>query len=123
MYCIDMQTSKVQNSTPAFGAKVDTIRVLEAATFKSITRETVSDMKPLIDALWPKKLKGTGNRGYRYYMKAIGDKIVEKYPKVADAAFEILEYTDKHPQYTKKDLQEFVKPIIKELGETLDITI
>ena len=51
------------------------------------------------------------------------DKIVEKYPKVSDAAFEILDYTDKNPMATKKDLQEFVKPIVKELGETMDITI
>ena len=123
MYCIDMQINRIENTQPGFGAKVDTIRVLEAATFKSITRETVSDMKPLIDALWPTKLKGTGNRGYRYYLKIIGDKIVEKYPKVSDAAFEILDYTDKNPMATKKDLQEFVKTIVKELGETMDITI
>ena len=123
MYSIDMQISKIQNSQPAFGAKVDTIRVLEAATFKSITRESVSDMKPLIDALWPTKLKGTGSRGSRYYLKIIGDKVVEKYPKVSDAAFEILEFSDKNPKATKKELQEFVKPIVDELGDTLDITI
>ena len=35
----------------------------------------------------------------------------------------LLEYTDKNPMATKKDLQEFVKPIVKELGETIDITI
>ena len=114
---------QINKTTPSFGAKVDTIRVLEAATFKSITRESVSDMKPLIDALWPKKLKATGNRGYRYYLKNIGDKIVEKYPEVADAAFDILEYCDKNPNATKKELQEFVQPYIKKLGKTMDITI
>lgn len=118
-----MQINKLQNTQPAFGAKVSTIRVLEAATFKQITRESVSDMKPLIDALWPVKLKAVGNRGYRYYMKSIGDKVLEKYPDIADAAYEILEFTDKNPNATKIELQEFVKPMIAKLGETIDITI
>ena len=66
-----MQISKVNNSQTAFGTQIDTIRVLETTTFKSITRKSISDMKPVIDALWPVKLKGTGNKGYRYYLKII----------------------------------------------------
>ena len=118
-----MQISKVNDSQTAFGTKIDTIRVLETTTFKSITRKSISDMKPVIDALWPVKLKSTGSRGYRYYLKIIGDKILEKYPELTDATYEILNYTGKNPNATQKELQEFVKPLVKELGETIDITI
>lgn len=114
---------EIKSYSPYFGAKVNTINVLETTTLLNIKSETISELKPMIDTFWPVKLKATGNKGYRYFLNIIGDKITEKYPHISDASFELLEFKRKNPKATKKDLQEFVKPIINKLGETIDIEI
>ncbi len=113
-----MQTSNIQ-----FTAKLNTVKLLETTTFKIIERESISDLKPVIDSLWDKPLKGFGKGGYRYYLKIIGDKLLNKYPQLQEATYSILNFTDKNPNATKKELQEFVSPIIKKLGDTMDVTI
>lgn len=114
---------QIYKQTPSFGANLNTIKVLEATTLKNIEAESISDLKPIIDTLWPVKLKGTGNRGYRYYLSEIGNKIIDKYPEIAEASGAILEFSRKNPKAKRFELQEFVKPIVEKLGETIDITI
>ena len=74
---------QIQNNTniPSqinFGAKVSTVKVLEAATLKLTESESVADLKPIIDTFWDKPFKAAGNRGYRYYLKVIADNLEEK---------------------------------------------
>ena len=114
---------QINKTTPSFTARLNTVKLLETTTFKIIERESISDLKPVIDALWEKPLKGYGSKGYKYYLKHIGDKLIDKYPEIEEATFSILDFTHRNPDVTQKDLQKFVSPIIEKLGETMDVTI
>lgn len=114
---------RMTNSSPSFGTKVDTIKILETASLKMIQSETVSDLKPIIDNFWEKPLKGAGSRGYRYYLKIIGGKILEKYPDVSNAVKKISDFTNKNPNATKQDLKNFTQTIVEKLGSEIDIII
>lgn len=114
---------QINKTSPSFGINLNTVKVLEATTLKNIEAESISDLRPVIDALWPVKLKGAGNRGYRYYLQEIGNKINDKYPEIANASLEILEFSRKNPKAKRPELQKFVEPIVKKLGETIDITL
>jgi len=107
----------------AFGTRVKTVNVLEAAASRCIESDTVSNLRPFIDTFWHTKIKAAGNRGYRYFLKEIAAKITAKYPEIKDAADRILSYLENNPSVSKSDLREFVKPIVEDLGETIDITI
>lgn len=111
----------ITNSVPSFGAKADTIKVLETVTLKMIQSDSVSDLKPIVDTFWEKPMKAVGNRGYRYYLRNIGDKILNKYPEIAEAAGNISNFLKSNPN--KQQLREFVEPIVEKLGKTIDITI
>jgi len=111
------------NTNLSFGTRVKTVNVLEAATLKCIESESVADLRPFIDTFWHTKIKATGHRGYRYFLKEIAGKITAKYPEIKVAADEITAHSNKYPYLPKKELQQFVKPIINTLGETIDITI
>jgi len=111
------------NTNLTFGTRVKTVNVLEAATLRCIESDSVKDLKPFIDTFWHTEIKATGHKGYRYFIKEIADKIIAKYPQIKAAADEITEYSQNHPLLKKNDLLQFVKPIIKNLGETIDITI
>ena len=111
------------NTNLAFGTNVRTAKILEACTFKYIESEGISDLRPLIDEFWHTPLKAAGNRGYRYYIKNIADKIQAKYPEIKQASDEILEFVKQNPYAKKTEIKTFVDPIIKKLGEEIDITI
>ncbi len=111
----------INNSTPSFGTKVDTIKVLETTTLKMIQSDSVSDLKPIIDTFWKTPMKAAGNRGYRYYLQAIGNQITDKYPQIAEASSKISEFIKDNP--SKQNLREFVEPIVEKIGKTIDITI
>lgn len=114
---------QISNSSPSFGKKVDTIKVLETASLKMIQSETVSDLKPVIDNFWGKPLKAAGSRGYRYYLKIIGGKIMEKYPEISNAIKEISDFSNKNPKAAKQDLKNFTQHIVEKLGSEIDIII
>lgn len=57
---------EIQNNV-SFGTKFRTVNVLETTTLRCIESDSVADLKPVIDNLWPKKIKSTGWRGYRYF--------------------------------------------------------
>ncbi len=112
---------QITNSTPSFGTKVDTIKVLETATLKMIQSESVSDLKPMIDTFWKTPMRFVGNRGYRYYLERIGKQITDKYPQIADAAKSIIEFAKNNSD--KQKLREYVEPIVEKLGKIIDINI
>ena len=55
---------EIQNNV-SFGTKFRTVNILETTTLRCIESDSVADLKPVIDNLWPKKIKSTGWRGYR----------------------------------------------------------
>lgn len=112
---------QITNTSPSFGIKTDTVKILETTTLKMIQSETVTDLKPIVDTFWKTPLKAAGNRGYRYYLQHIGKEITDKYPEIADATENILQFLKNNP--SKQKLQEFVEPIVEKLGKTIDITL
>ncbi len=111
------------NTSLAFGNLVRTATVLEAVTFKYTESESIADLKPFINEFWHTPIKATGNKGYRYFIQDIAQRIKAKYPEIQKAADDILEFANKNPRAKKADYKEFVKPIIEKLGETIDINI
>ena len=70
----------IQNtSTINFKAKLDTNAVLETTTLKIFHYNGTEGWKQVITALNDRPSKGIGSRGYRYYAKIIGEKIIDKY--------------------------------------------
>lgn len=120
-----MQIHNNSNTTPSinFGAKVSTVKVLEAATLKLTESESVADLKPIIDTFWDKPFKAAGNRGYRYYLKVIADKITAKYPEIKKSVDEINTYAQSHPRATKGDFRYIQKTIVDRLGSVVDIEV
>ena len=120
-----MQINNNLNTAPVinFGAKVPTVKVLEAATLRLTESESVADLKPIIDTFWDKPFKAAGNRGYRYYLKNIADKITAKYPEIKHAVDEINTYAQSHPMATKSDFRYIQKIIVDRLGSVVDIEV
>ena len=114
---------QITNTKLSFGTKFSTVEVLELTTLRRINSESISAQKKFIDEFWDKPFKAAGNRGYRYYMQIIGEKIKNKYPEIAKASKDIEDYTEHNPKATKNDLKEFVKPITDKLGNEIDITL
>lgn len=114
---------QITNTKLTFGTKFSTVEVLELTTLRRINSECISAQKKFIDEFWDKPFKAAGNRGYRYYMQIIGEKIMNKYPEIAKATEDIQNYLKHNPEASKNDLKEFVKPITAKLGNEIDITL
>lgn len=113
----------INSYNPSFGTKINTVKILEASTFKYIESDGIHELRPVIDTFWDKPFKAAGNRGYKYYINEITKKILEKYPAIKECADAILEFTQANPNAKKQDLQKFVQPFIDKLGKEIDITI
>ena len=107
-----------------FGTKIPTINVLETTCLRTMQSETISDLKPVIDAFGRMKgKKATGHVGYRYYLEQIGRDIVQKYPQIAEATVDIKSFMVNNPKASKGEIYEYSKQYIDKLGETIDIII
>lgn len=113
---------EIQNNV-SFGTKFRTVNILETTTLRCIESDSVADLKPVIDNLWPKKIKSTGWRGYRYFLSEIGKQITDKYPEIAEATENMKNFITHNPNAKKIDLQQHSKSIIKTLGDEIDITL
>ena len=114
---------QINNSTPTFCAKFRTINILETTVNRTMESETISNLRPVILELWDKPFKATGNRGYRYFLGAIGERIISKYPNIAEATAKIKTYMANNPNAAKKDINNYAQSLIKELGEEIDIIL
>lgn len=115
---------EIQNKTNLpFCANYRTAKILEMCTLKYSESESISELRPIMNDLMEKPVKFVGNRGYRYYINNIAEKIKAKYPEIKQASDEILEFANKNPKAKRPEFKEFVAPIIKKLGEEIDITI
>ena len=72
-------------SSPNFNAKLNTAEVLETTSQKIFYSDGTNGLKKVIFALNDKPFKATGAKGYRYYAKILGDKIMNKYPQIKEA--------------------------------------
>lgn len=116
----------IENNTSNlyFGVKLSTVNVLETTCLRTMTSETISDLKPVIDAFGRMNgKKATGHVGYRYYLKKIGDDIVQKYPQIADATRDIKSFIVNNPKASKSEIYNYSQQYIDKLGETIDIII
>lgn len=114
----------IQNtSTINFKAKLDTNAVLETTTLKIFHFNGTEGWKQVITALNGRPSKGIGSRGYRYYAKIIGEKIIDKYPKIKEATEKIHKLTANNPELKKAELNEKIKPIVEEIGREIDIIL
>lgn len=107
----------------SFGAKFRTVNILETTTLRCIESESVADLKPVINGLWPEKIKATGSKGYKYFLQNIGEKILNKYPEIANATNSLKNYIANNPLARKVELQQQAKQLIKQIGEEIDITL
>ncbi len=111
------------NSRLNFGTRLDTGKVLEVTSMKIFQSDGIGGCKEVIQALNDKPIKAAGSRGYKYYAKVIGEKIIHKYPQIADATNKINDITSKNPNISKADLNRYVQPIIEKIGKEIDIVI
>lgn len=112
-----------QSYNPSFQVKLSTISVLETTSMKIISDNGVFGVRDVIMALNKTPFKATGSKGYAYYAKNIGEAIVNKYPNIACATQQIMQILKEKPNISKQELRAKLEPIVKELGEVVDITI
>ena len=72
---------RVQADNINFNAKLRTASVLETTTGCIFENTDDVRMKKVFLAFNDKQMKAPGNKGYRYYAKAIGEKKMLKFPK------------------------------------------
>lgn len=114
---------KPATNSPNFGVKLNTGSVLEVTSMKIFQNEGIKGFKEVTEALNPVPIKFVGNRGYRYYAKIIGEKIIKKYPEIAQATAQIREIAKNNPYFTKAELNQKIQPIIEKLGQEIDINL
>ena len=119
-----MQVS-LNNYSPSFGVKINTVSMFEATTGKVFGDNGIKGFKEVIDA-FPEYMGNrcaAGNRGYVYYAKQIGEAIAQEYPAVANTTEKILEVLKQHPHAKNKELQQHIYPLIKDFGEVFDVVL
>ena len=109
--------------SPNFNAKLNTAEVLETTSQKIFYSDGTNGLKKVIFALNDKPFKATGAKGYRYYAKILGDKIMNKYPQIKEATDNIHKITAEYPYLTKKELNAKIQPMIEKIGKEIDIVI
>lgn len=113
----------IQKTNISFGAKYPTARVLEITTRKIFDSTGVSGYIETLKQIHGNVPKYTGHQGYRKYAIEIGDKIIAKYPKIAQATSDIIEIAEKNNSPFAKDLEIMVKPILDKFEKEIDIVI
>ena len=108
-----------------FGAKLNTIGVLESTTGRIIGDNGIEGLRSIIlafpDAHIDKNV--IKYKGFRFRAMEIGKLIKTKYPDIARATDRINSIVDNNPAITKFELQKEIQPIIEDLGRELDIVL
>lgn len=119
-----MKIQNNYNNNVNFGVKLDTNKVLEAASGRILLSDGIAGFKDVIYSLTDKPIKGIGSRGYRYYAMKFGEKIIAKYPEIAEANKKVAALLEKYPSAAKEHgFRQELQPIIEELGQEIDITL
>lgn len=115
---------KIENiNSTNFYAKYNTAQVLEITTRKIFDPEGVNGYINTLKGIHGNLPKYFGHLGYKRYAIEVGDKIIAKYPQIANATQEILAIVEKEPQILPKELGKKVSPILEKLDKEIDIVI
>lgn len=115
----------LQISNINFGAKLNTIGVLESTTGRIIGNNGMEGLRSIILAFPDAKIDKNviKYKGFRFHAMEIGKLIKAKYPNIASATEKINAIVNNNPAITKFELQKEIQPIIEELGRELDIIL
>jgi hypothetical protein len=105
-----------------FGKQIKTNNLFETLLLKQIGNEGMEGCRDVIYNLYP-DMKFVGSKGYRYYAKQIQNKVLTKYPQLAEDIAEINNHIKANPKISQKELSKYVEPYFQKYGENIDIEI
>ena len=114
---------KVQINGINFGQKYPTGRILEITTCKIFEPDGVTGYIETLKQIHGNVPKYTGHQGYRRYAVEAGEKIMSKYPLIAQATKDILDIAENCRSPFAKDLKVMVQPILDRFEKEIDIVI
>ena len=113
----------IQKTNISFGEKYPTAKILEITTRKIFEPDGVTGYIETLKKVHGNVPRYTGHQGYRRYAEEVSEKILAKYPKIAQATQDILEIADSHRSPFAKDLRVKVQPILDRFAKEIDIVI
>jgi hypothetical protein len=113
----------IQNTNISFGEKYPTGKILEITTRKIFEPDGVMGYIDTLKKLHGNVPKYTGHQGYNKYAKEVGDKILAKYPEIANATEDILAIAKCTKSPFAKDLKNNIQPILNKFKKEIDIVI
>lgn len=113
----------IQKTNISFGEKYPTGKILEITTRKIFEPDGFTGAVETAKKLHGNFPQYTGHQGYRRYVKDVGDKIIAKYPEIAQASKDIIEIAEKNNSPFAKDLKVLVQPVLDRFGKEIDIVI
>lgn len=113
----------IQKTNISFGEKYPTGRILEITTRKIFEPDGVTGYIETLKKVHGNIPKYTGNLGYKKYAEEVSEKILAKYPKIAQATQDILKIAENNRSPFAKDLKILVQPVLDRFGKSVDIVI
>ena len=113
----------IRNTNISFGEKYPTGRVLEITTRKIFEPDGVTGYIETLKQIHGNVPRYTGHQGYKRYAEEVGEKILSKYPDIAQATQDILEIANNHSYLFSRDLKVKIQPILDRFEKTIDIVI
>lgn len=114
---------KIQKTDINFGQKYPTGRILEITTRKIFEPDGVSGYIETLKQVHGNVPRYTGHQGYRRYAEEAGNRIIAKYPEIAQATKEITEIAEQNKNVLTKDLKRLVQPVLDRFEKEIDIVI
>lgn len=114
---------KIQKTNINFGQKYPTGRILEITTRKIFEPDGVMGYIETLKQIHGNIPRYTGHQGYKRYAEEVGNKIIAKYPEIAQATKDIIEIAEKNNLILTKDLKKMVQPVLDRFGKEVDIVI
>lgn len=113
----------IQKTNISFGEKYPTGRILEITTRKIFEPDGVTGYIETLKKVHGSVPRYTGHQGYRRYAEQVSEKILAKYPDIAQATNDILEITDNDSSLFSKELKIIIQPILDRFEKEIDIVI
>ena len=113
----------IQKTNITFGEKYPTGRILEITTRKIFEPDGVTGYIETLKQVHGNVPRYTGHQGYKRYAEEVGDKIIAKYPEIAQATHDILEIANSNSSLYSKDLKIKVQPVLDRFEKEIDIVI
>ena len=114
---------KIWNDNINFCQKYPTGRILEITTRKIFEPDGVSGYIETLKQVHGNVPRYTGHQGYRRYAEEVAEKILNKYPDLAQATKEILEISESITSPYTRDLKKAVQPVLDRFDKEIDIVI